>query len=351
MKIGLTSVASCLPGEVLTVKEYYAYLAPEIAKLPEDEKRSLLRTAPETVHRLKDRSALEHMALSAAQKAVDEAGLSAADIDGLLATQTGGKQFMPLLAAYLQLNLGLRREITARNINDNNISVLNMMNLARIYVGSGICRRVLLVAAGAQIGGKYSFGADLTEPWSLHLGDGAGAAIVSAENLKCEFLGFHSETHAVTPRITATLNGDYGPVREPNNRALCFAAEMDDAYGAFLVSYDPALRKIAGGETFLTDSLGRAAAKAGLWPGDIKHIVPAHIGDLHDIWERNLAAAGMKTEVLKNTQKTVGNTACADPLIDLAAFSKSGTFRKDDILALWVPCTGVRLASVFLKWH
>ena len=350
MKIGLESIVSYLPGETLTVKDYYKYLIPEIAKLPEEARRLLLDTAPETVHRLKDPSALEHMALSAAQKAIDEAGLSAHDIDGLLVTQTGGKQFMPLLAAYLQLNLGLRREIVARNIDDNNVSVLSMMNLARLYVSSGVCRRVLLVAASAQIGGKYGFGADLTEPWSMHLGDGAGAVIISAENLKCELRGFHFETYAVTPRTTGTLNGDYGPVRMPNNRDLCFDAEMNDVYGAYLVAYDPKLREIAGGRNFLTDTLGRAAVKAGLQIKDINHIVTAHIGDLLEVWKQDAARTGVKPDVLKNKQKTAGNTACADLMIDLADFAESGDFHSGDNIALWVPCTGVQFASIFLKW-
>jgi 3-oxoacyl-[acyl-carrier-protein] synthase III len=350
LKIGLEIIASYLPGETLAVKEYYKYLEPEISKLPPEERLPLLNTAPDTVHRLKDPSALEHMALSAARKAIDEAGMAAADIDGLLVTQTGGKQFMPLLASYLQLNLGLRNEIIARNIDDNNVSILSMMNLARVYVGSGACHRVLLVAASAQIGGKYGFGADLTEPWSMHLGDGAAAAIVSAENIKCALIGFHFETYAVTPRTTGTLNSDYGPVRMPNNRDLCFEAEMNDTYGAYLVSYDPMLRKIAGGKTFLSDTLRRAAEKAGLSLNDINHLITAHIGDLLDVWKRDAAQAGMKADVLKTKQMTVGNTACADLLLDIADFSASGCFRSGDIIALWVPCTGVQVATIFLRW-
>jgi 3-oxoacyl-[acyl-carrier-protein] synthase III len=350
MKIGLEAVAGYLPGETLNVKEYYRYLEPELLKLPETERRILLDSAPETVHRLKDPSALEHMALSAAQKAIGEAGVSPGAIDGLLVTQTGGKQFMPLLAAYLQLNLGLRKSIVARNITDNNISVLSMMNLARLYICSGLCSRVLIVAASAQIGGKYGFGADLTEPWSMHLGDGAGAVIVSTENLICEFVGFHFETYAVTPRTTGTLNGDYGPVRMPRNRDLCFDAEMNETYGAYLLSFDPALREIAGGSTFLTDTLGRASAKAGIQAKDISHLITAHIGDLLDVWTRDLLAAGLNPDIMKHQQKSVGNTACADPLLDIAHFAKSGTFNGGELIALWIPCAGVQVAVIHLKW-
>ena len=351
MKIGLESIVSYLPGETLNVKEYYKYLEPELSKLDENERRILLDTAPETVHRLKDPSALEHMALTAAQKALDEAGLAPADIDGLLVTQTGGKQFMPLLASYLQLNLGLRKEIIARNVDDNNVSTLSIMNLARIYIKSGICRRILIVAASAQIGGKYGFGADLTEPWSMHLGDGAGAAIISAQNIKCELLGFHFESYPVTPRTTGTLNGDYGPVRMPKNCDLCFQAEMNDTYGAYLIPYDPELRKIAGGETFLSDTLRRAAAKAGIQLKDIRYIVTEHIGDLLETWRRDVVAAGINANVLMNQQKSIGNTGCADVLIDAADFVAADKFKGDDIIALFVPCTGVQVAVVFVKWY
>jgi 3-oxoacyl-[acyl-carrier-protein] synthase III len=350
MKIGLEAISGYLPGEILNVEEYYKYMSPEIEKLAVAERRKLLDTAPDTVHRLKDPSALEHMALSAAQKAIANAGLSPDDIDGLLTTQTGGKQFMPLLASYLQLNLGLHKGIVARNINDNNVSVLSMMNLARIYIKSGICRRILIVAASAQIGGKYSFGADLTEPWATHLGDGAAASIISGENIVCELVGFHFETYAVAPRMTGTLNGDFGPVRLPINRDLCFDAEMNDSYGAFLTSYDPVLREIAGNDKFISDTLIRAAAKVGLRIKDLDHIITAHIGDLFNIWKQDLSDAGVNSEVFKNRQKTIGNAACADVLIDLAVFSKDGIFTTNDIIALWVPCTGVQVAAVILKW-
>jgi 3-oxoacyl-[acyl-carrier-protein] synthase III len=351
VKIGIEAMAAYLPGETVNVKEYYKYLEPEIQKLSEENRRSLLDTAPKTVRRLKDPSALEHMALSAAEKAVSNAGLAPSDIDGLLVTQTGGKQFMPLLASYLQLNLGLRKEIVARNIGDGNISVQNMLNLARVYIESGTCRRVLIIAASAQIGGKYGFGADLTEPWCMHLGDGAGAAIVSSENIQCELLSSHFETYAVTPRKTGLLNGDYGSVRQPNNRSLCFDAEMDDAYGAYLVCYDSKLREIAGRKAFFTDVLERAAGKADIRANDVKHIITAHIGDLMESWKRDMSASGMNPESLINRQNEIGNTACADVLIDLAHFSDAEIFKADDLIALWVSCTGVRVAVTFFRWR
>jgi 3-oxoacyl-[acyl-carrier-protein] synthase III len=184
----------------------------------------------------------------------------------------------------------------------------------------------------------------------MHLGDGGGAAIVSAGDLKCEFLGYHMETYAVTPRTTGTLNGDYGPIRMPANRNLCFQAEMDDDYGAYLIPYDPELRRIADAETFLTDTLSRAAAKAGLALSDIDHIITAHTGDLQQTWQDDLTRTGIALGVFKNLQQETGNTACATPLIDIAAYAKDGSFRTGDTIAVWIPCTGVQVATILLKW-
>jgi 3-oxoacyl-[acyl-carrier-protein] synthase III len=88
-------VVKYVPAETLDVKDHYAYLEPAIAKLPRPAQERLRMAAPDQVRRLKDVSAAEIMALGAAQKALDSSGLAASDIDALLITQTGGKQFMP----------------------------------------------------------------------------------------------------------------------------------------------------------------------------------------------------------------------------------------------------------------
>ena len=350
MKIGLESFGCYLPGEQLDLKEYYAYLNPEIDKLPPRQRETLLSSAPDSVRRLKDPSALEHMALSAARLAMDNAQLAPADIDGLLVAQSGGKQFMPLMASYLQLNLGLSTGVLARNIGDNGVSVPSMMNLARLYVQSGICKRVLIVTSAAQIGGKYGFGADLTEPWCIHLGDGAAAAVVSAQNIVCEILGFHMETYAVSSRKTGTLNADYGPVRPPKNRELCFAAEMDDRYGAYLVLDDPKLLEVAGEERFLSGTVKRGAEKAGLATENIDHVITSHVAPLFDVWKKDMSENCLSQPGFPSSYKTNGRLGCADVLFDLAVFSGAGAFSPGETTALWTVCPGVQAAMVFLRW-
>ena len=348
--IGINTVTDYLPGEILDVKSYYSYLEPEIKKLPENERALITDLAPVTVHRLKDPSALEIMGLMAGQRALDTSGTEPSEIDGLMTVQSGGKQFMPLIASYLQLNLGLRTGIIARNVNDGDISFLSAVNLARQYIKSGLCKKILVIGSAALIGGKYGFGADLTEPWCMHLGDGSAACIVSEKDVPdYEILGFHFETEANSCRVTGTLNGDYGPIREPRNRDLCFAAEMDDKAGAFMISHDEMFIKTAGRKGFITELLTAASKNAGIDIADLDHIIPVHNAELIDIWGRELTEAGVKDGTFCHLQSTIGHVGGEDTIIDLVRFEREGRFKKGDVIALAVSCPGVQSAVLIIR--
>ncbi len=349
MKVGFETAVAYLPAEVLNVNEHYAYLEPAIAKLPQPLQQSLRSNAPREVRRLKDVSAAEIMALGAGRKALAESGLSASDVDGLLIAQTGGKQFMPLLGSYVHLNLGLRGDALVRNIVDDNVSILDAAFVAWNSVRSGLCRRVLLIAVAAQIGGEVGFGVDLTDPLALNYGDGAAAAVVSAGNLTCEFLAYHVETYAVKSRPGGTLNGNFGPVRPLANPDLATKAGVENKNGAYLVLDDPSFDEVAGRKGFFGESLARALKKAGLAPGDLDMVIASHAGHLEAAWREDLQAAGLSPDTYRNLRAKYGNMAVADPLVDLAELGEAGQIAKNSIVALWTACPGVQSASLVLR--
>jgi 3-oxoacyl-[acyl-carrier-protein] synthase III len=350
MKVGFETVVEYVPAEVLHVKDHYAYLDAAIARLPKAAQEKLRSTAPDEVRRLKDASAAEIMALGAGQKALDRSGLTPSDIDCLLVTQTGGKQFMPLLGTYIHLNMGLKLDTIVRNIVDDNASILDASYVGWNFVRSGLCRRVLVIAVAAQIGGQVRFGVDLTDPLAQNFGDGAAAAIISSQNLTCEFLSYHFETYAVRPRTGGTLIANIGAVRPLMNPDLAAKAGVENKNGAYLVLEDPLFDEIAGRSSFITDSLERALKKASLELKDLDTVIAPHIGDLESTWIKDLVRAGLRAETYKNLRVKYGNTAVADVLIDLAEFGETGRLGKDSIIALWVPCVGVQLAALVLRW-
>ncbi len=350
MKVGFEAVHGYAPGEVLKVREHYSYLRPVMDGLSPARRASILDNAPMEVRRLKDVSAAEIMSLVVANGILARAGLQAEDIDGLLVAQTGGKQFMPLIASYIHANLGLDREIPVRNIVDDDVSLVDAAKIAWSYVSSGQCGRVLIIVVAAQIGGQTSFGVDLTDPLAQMFGDGAAAAVVSSQNLLCEFLGYHSETYAVKPRPGGTLNGNIAPVRALANPQLASEAGIDDAYGAYLVLEDPLFDAVVGRQGFMADSLGRAAKKADIRLDRISTVIAPHIGALEDVWRKDLAEAGLHREVFRNSRQKYGDTAVADVLLSLADLSGAGQIDAGATIALWAACPGVQQATLMLRW-
>jgi 3-oxoacyl-[acyl-carrier-protein] synthase III len=257
---------------------------------------------------------------------------------------------MPLLGTYLHLNLGLKRDAIVRNIVDDNASILDASYVAGDFVRSGLCKRVLLIAVAAQIGGQIGFGVDLTDPLSMNYGDGAAAAIVSAENLKCAFLSYHFETYAVRPRTGGTLIANIGPVRGLTNPDLAPRAGVENKDGAYLVLEDPLFNEIAGRAGFITETLSRALKKADLGLAEVTTVITPHIGALEEQWRDDLTKAGLAAETFRNLRRKYGNMAVADVLVDLAEFAETGQLGRDSIVALWVPCVGVQLAALVVRW-
>ena len=350
MSVGFETIVHHMPREVLDVQRHYAYLAPVMDQLPNSVREKIMAAQPDQVRRLKEVSAAEMLAMGAAQKALDQSGLTPSDIDGLIVTQTGGKQFMPLLGTYVHLNMGFKLETIVRNIVDDNVSIINAAHVAWHFVSSGLCRRVLIIAAAAQISGQVGFGVDLTDPLAPNFGDGAAAAIVSSQNLKCELLVYHCETYAVRPRTGGTLIANFGEVRPPKHPELASKAGIENKSASYLVLEDSLFDDIAGQRNFITVSLGRALQKAGREPASLAAVITPHIGHLEPRWREDLAAAGYHANVLQNLRTKYGNTAVADVLVDLAEFAEEGRFKPDDIVALWVPCFGVQLAVLLLRW-
>lgn len=350
MRVGFETIVKYIPAEALNVRDHYAYLEPAVARMPQPAQERLRSTIPDEVRRLKDASAAEIMALGAAHKALDGGGLEPSEVDCLLVAQTGGKQFMPLLGSYLHLNLGLKADAIVRNIVDDNASTLDASYVAWNFVRSGLCKRVLLVAVAAQISGQVGFGVDLTDPFAQNYGDGAAAAIVSSQNLRCEFLSYHFETYAVRPRTGGTLIANFGAVRPLANPDLAPKAGIENKSGAYLVLEDPSFDEIAGRKEFISESLARAMKKAGLTLSDVGMVIAPHIGHLEAGWVKDLTTAGLKTGTFANLRSKYGNMAVADLLVDLAEFAEENRIARESIAALWVPCIGVQLAVLVLRW-
>lgn len=114
----------------------------------------------------------------AAVRALDRAGVRAADLDLLVFATLSPDYDFPASACVLQQRLGLR-EVPAFDVKNQCSGFLYGLSIADQYVRSGKARRVLVV--GGEI---HSTGLDLTtrgRDVGVIFGDGAGAVVVAAE--------------------------------------------------------------------------------------------------------------------------------------------------------------------------
>lgn len=335
MKVGFETIVRHIPEEVLT-KEHFNYLQPALAKLPPflQEQFSIV---PEEVRKYKghegDRAEL--MAIAVAKEAMERSGLKATDIDFILGA-----------AGSLHKELGFDLDTPMMNIADCCASFLDACQIAWNLVSSGTAKRVLIVASAALAGGKNGGTTDLTDPIAPIFGDGAAAAIVSSQNLKCEFLSYYCETDG---RAYRSARGDIRPLENPE---LAEIAGMPEGLGPYFSMNDISYIHIASKKDYLGDSLEKTFAKTEekLKISDLDMVITHHLGDCEASWIQDLVDRGLPAETFRNLRLKTGNTGHTDLPMDLLEFVEEGLIKKGSIVALWVPGSGISLASLLLRW-
>ena len=334
MKIGLQSLVRHTPKEVLT-KDMFTYLNPALEALP-PEKREAFSIVPDEVRRYqgKEGGRARNMAIEVARDAIEQSGLTVSDIDYVLGAEVS-----------IHKELGLRKDVPMMNVADCCASLLDLLQIAWMLVESGEASHVLVVASAALAAGGEPFNTtDPTDPISPNFGDGAAAMIVSAENLKCEFLAFDA---GIDGRAYHSACGDISPLRNPD---LAQAAGITWSHGPFFRMDDITYIKVATEEGYLADSLQRMCDQAGIKGSDIDALICHHLGDCEEAWKRDLAVVAGSSAAFMNLRLTYGNTGHTDIPIDLLTFLDRGVLGSGSIVVLWVPGSGASLAGIMLRW-
>lgn len=335
MRVGFETLVRYIPEEVLT-KEHFSYLQPALAKLPPFLQEQFA-IVPEEVRKYKGKEGdrAELMAIAIAKEAMDRSGLKASDIDFIIGA-----------AGSLHKELGFNRDTPMINVADCCASFLDACQIAWNLVSSGEYHRVLIVASAALAGGINGGTTDLTDPIAPIFGDGAAAAIVSSQNLKCEFLSYYCETDG---RAYRSARGDIRPLENPD---LAEVAGMPGGLGPYFSMNDISYIDIASSKGYLGESLEKTFAKTeeNLTISDLDMVICHHLGDCEASWTQDLVDRGLPAETFRNLRLKTGNTGHTDIPMDLVQFVEEGLITKGSIVALWVPGSGISLASLLLRW-
>ncbi len=336
MRVGIETMVSYFPQTRVT-REDYAYLKPTTPAW---------MTIPQEKRRFADPHANEIMAVKVAEKALKSANLKPEDIDLIICQSFGGRFIVPGLAAFVHKKLGFRLKTPAWNIQDICASFLDACEIASNAIkADGEYKRVLVMAVSALETGGW--GIDTSHPTAAVLGDGAGAAIISTQNLRGDILAYNSETYGEIYSAAALgFDQQIRPELVQNTKWVLNQAcgprldqEFDDLYATVL-------------SKMVVDALTNASAKAGVKITDIDMVI-AHqaFSGLLEIWEKAVEPLGLARDRWRSTWDKYGNVGACDVPATFADLITDNAIPAGAILALFAPGGGGHTPTVIVRWH
>lgn len=339
MKIGLETVAKELPDFIVKESDH-DYLIPVIPK----EMQNVFRF-PKEKRRLKNEDAAEILAERVAKKALDQAGLKPSDIDYIIANNTGGKYGLPMVGCYIHHKLGFNRETPVLNISNACSSFVDGCWVAQNLILGGLYKRILVVTVSVWETSGGGGRIDLTDFTGSLMGDGAGAGIVSTQNLKCEFISYFNRTFG---EIYDTVGFKIMKPEYPEMKEASTQPELSN----YLFTTDYFLEWWQQNwDSFGIDSINGALRNAKMSLSDIDAVIFHQPFDmLYDHWIEGAAKAGLSKNKWIHTWDKYGNLSNSVIPVNLAEFWEKGELKKNSIVVLLTLGAGFHMPTMIVRW-
>lgn len=265
------------------------------------------------------------LALPAAQKALQSAGVAAADIDMIIVATTTPDMIFPSTACILQSKLGIAG-CPAFDLQAVCSGFVYALSTADLFIRAGQAKKVLVV--GAEV---YSRILDWNDRGTCVLfGDGAGAVVLAASD---------------TPGILATrLHADG---RHKDQLSVPGSVCGGKVWGRPFVHMD-------GGSVFrfavrvFEEVAHEVLDQAGLKVSDLDWFVP-HQANIR-IMEATARRLGLPVEKVIATVDHHGNTSAASIPLALDEAVRDGRIRPGQTLLLEAVGGGFTWGAVLLRW-
>jgi len=274
-----------------------------------------------------------HMAAKAGLKALEQAGLTAEDVELIIVATITPDTFTPATACYVQQMLGAHGAV-AFDISAACSGFLYAMKIAKRLISDGAFKNALII--GAEKLSTFINWEDRTT--CVLFGDGAGAAVLRrAAPEEGSILATEMGTDG---RLTHLLN-------IPGGGSACPITKEN-------VGQNLATLAMMGKEVFkhavnrMKESAELVIERAGLKPEDIALVVPhqANLRIIDAIAER----LSVPTErVFVNLQK-YGNTSAAAVAIALDEANRSGAIKRGEHVVMVVFGAGLTWAAAAVRW-
>jgi len=274
-----------------------------------------------------------HMATKAAQRALEQAGLAAEDIELIIVATITPDTFTPATACYVQQNLGAHRAV-AFDISAACSGFLYAMKLSKRMISDGAFKNALII--GAEKLSAFVNWEDRTT--CVLFGDGAGAAVLRrAEPGEGSIIATEMGTDGnLTHLLNIPGGGSACPIT-PANAGLNLATLAMQGKEVFKHAVNR-----------MKEAAEKVIERAGLHAEDIACVIP-HQANLRIIDAIADRLTVPNERVFVNLDK-YGNTSAAAVAIALDEANRSGAFKRGEHIVLVVFGAGLTWAAAAIRW-
>ena len=339
MKVGIEEIVSDFPEHIVRPEDQ-AHLFDVLPPPLKDTYR-----LPKEMRRLRDPYAAEIMTDRVVKKLFDKTEIKPADIDYIIANNCGGTLVVPMIGCYIHHKFGFRMETPALNISQACASFVDACEIAWNFILAGKYKKILVVMVSVWETQGGQGRADLTDPMSSVMGDGAAAAIISSENLKCEFLSYYNRTWGEAYDMSGA---DPRPCAHPEMPQAKDQPEISN-YMWGTPQFFAWWQRV--GPTFALDGFKGAVDLAGLTLDDIELVISHQPADmLYDMWMDGAEKGGVSKDIWKFTWEKYGNMSNAVVPCNLVEFWQNGELEKDMIMAWITIGAGAHVPTMIARW-
>lgn len=265
----------------------------------------------------------------AAQKALDNAGLTIADIDMIICATSTPDNTFPATAVNIQNRLGMHHGF-AFDLQAVCSGFVYAVSTADLHIRGGMAKRVLVIGAET-----FSRILDWTDRTTCVLfGDGAGALILEAG----EGQGSNADRGILTSQLRSDgvhkekLYVDGGP-------------STTGTVGHLRMEGREVFKHAVG---MITDVIEAAFDATGTAAGDVDWLVPHQAN--RRIIDASAKKLGIPLEKVVVTVDLHGNTSAASIPLALSVAAADGRIKKGDLVMLEAMGGGFTWGAVLLRW-
>ncbi|MEK3805669.1 beta-ketoacyl-ACP synthase III [Metabacillus sp. SLBN-84] len=255
------------------------------------------------------------MAYYAAKKAIENAGLTAEDLDMILVATVTPDQPFPTVACMLQEKLGARK-VAAMDLSAACAGFMYGLITAQQFIETGAYKNVLVV--GVEKLSKITDWDDRNT--AVLFGDGAGAAVVSSVSEGKGFLSFELGS-----------DGSGGKHLYQDEKIVMNGREV----------FKFAVRQMG-------ESSVNVIEKAGLKKEDVDFLIP-HQANIR-IMEAARERLELPVEKMSKTVHKYGNTSAASIPISLVEEIEAGTVKDGDVVVMVGFGGGLTWGAIAMRW-